>query len=265
MNRLVDIGDTRLYCEVHGTGPSLVLVPGASGDGGYLQPLADALADEFTVVTYDRRGNSRSPRPEGWTRTSSEEQARDIAGLVRALDVAPAVVLGNSSGAIIALYAVMEHKRLFRGALLHEPALLSVLQHPEDVMVVMQPMIKDAMAKGGPRAAMEAFVGFAAGESIRPLPGPVIQRMLNNGEVFFGLEFGTFESWRPDEERLRALSVPVKLLVGEESPPFFGEIGLWIAERLGNEVVRVPGGHVGMIDRLHDFVEAVRPLVRAMA
>jgi pimeloyl-ACP methyl ester carboxylesterase len=88
--------------------------------------------------------------------------------------------------------------------------------------------------------------------------------MLNNGEVFFDLEFGKFESWRPDEERLRALSVPVQPLVGQESPPFFGEASSWVAARVGREVVRVPGGHVGMIDRTHDFVEVVRPLIRSM-
>jgi pimeloyl-ACP methyl ester carboxylesterase len=76
VNQLVDVGETKLYCEVHGSGPSLVLVPGASGDGGYMQPLADALANEFTVITYERRGNSRSPRPEGWTKTSIETYKR---------------------------------------------------------------------------------------------------------------------------------------------------------------------------------------------
>ncbi len=261
---LVDVGETKLYCEVHGTGPSLVLVAGASGDGGYMQPLAEALADEFRVVTYDRRGNSRSPRPGGWTQTSADEQARDIAGLVRALDLAPAVVLGNSYGSIIALYAVMEHEGLFRGALLHEPALWSVLEHPEGPQAMLKPLIEDAMAKGGPRAAMEAFMGFALGESARFLPEPVIERMLANGEVFFGLEFGNFESWRPDEGRVRGLSIPVHLLVGKESPPFFGEAASWIAARVGTDVVPVPGGHFGFIDNTRDFAGIVRPLMRSM-
>lgn len=263
-NGLVDVGGTKLYSEVRGSGPSVVLVPGAGGDGGYLQPLAEALADEFTVLTYDRRSNSRSPRPEGWTQTSNEEQARDIAGLVRALDLAPAVVFGNSGGAINALCAVVEHESLFRGAILHEPPLLSVLEHPEQVQAILQPIIEEAMAKGGPRAAMKAFVGFAAGEAIRPLPAPILERMLNNGEVFFGFEFGRFESWRPDEQRLWALSIPVRLLVGEESPPFFAEASSWIAERLGTEVIRAPGGHVGMIDKTYEFAKVLRPLLHSM-
>jgi pimeloyl-ACP methyl ester carboxylesterase len=180
MSELVDIGETRLFCELHGTGPSVVLVPGATGDAGYMQPLADALADEFKVVTYDRRGNSRSPGPPGWTQTSVEEQARDLAGLIGALELAPTVVLGNSWGAVIALCAAMEHEHLLRGAVLHELVLPTVLEHPEEAMAELEPMIEEAMAKGGPPAATKAFVEFAFGASLHSLPNAVVDRMLGN-------------------------------------------------------------------------------------
>ena len=58
---------------------------GATGDGGHFDTLADLLADEFTLITYDRRGNGRSPAPAGWTTTSAEEQADDAAALVNSL------------------------------------------------------------------------------------------------------------------------------------------------------------------------------------
>ena len=60
------------------------------------------LADEFTVLTYDRRGNSRSPRPADWTSTSVDQQATDAAELLMSLNLAPALVYGSSSGAIFA-------------------------------------------------------------------------------------------------------------------------------------------------------------------
>jgi pimeloyl-ACP methyl ester carboxylesterase len=44
----------------------VLLIMGATGDGGHFDKLADRLADEFTVITYDRRGNGRSPVPTGW-------------------------------------------------------------------------------------------------------------------------------------------------------------------------------------------------------
>jgi hypothetical protein len=45
-----------------------------TGDAGHHAEVADLLASEFTVVTYNRRGNSRGPRPQGWTATSIDEQ-----------------------------------------------------------------------------------------------------------------------------------------------------------------------------------------------
>ncbi|HLQ54542.1 MAG TPA: hypothetical protein VK162_09740 [Streptosporangiaceae bacterium] len=52
---------TDLHHRVWGSGPGVLFIPGASGDSGSFERVADRLAGEFTVVTYDRRGNSRSP------------------------------------------------------------------------------------------------------------------------------------------------------------------------------------------------------------
>jgi pimeloyl-ACP methyl ester carboxylesterase len=41
-----------------------------TGDADHFETLADLLADEFTIVSYDRRGNGRSRRPAGWAMTS---------------------------------------------------------------------------------------------------------------------------------------------------------------------------------------------------
>jgi pimeloyl-ACP methyl ester carboxylesterase len=95
---IVTAGTTELYHEVRGAGPPLLLIIGASGDAGHFAAVAEELADGFTVVTYDRRGNSRSPRPPGWNATTIEEHADDAAALLRALEVAPAAVFGSSSG-----------------------------------------------------------------------------------------------------------------------------------------------------------------------
>ena len=81
---VVDVNGAMLYYEKQGTGPSILLIAGSTGDAGHFSRSADLLADEFTVVVYDRRGNSRSPRPPGWTVTSVAEQADDAAGLIRA-------------------------------------------------------------------------------------------------------------------------------------------------------------------------------------
>jgi len=72
--------ETELYYEARGDGPPLLLIMGASGCGGVFGRFAELLADEFTVVSYDRRGNGRSPRPADWHTTSPEEQAEHVGG-----------------------------------------------------------------------------------------------------------------------------------------------------------------------------------------
>ena len=49
-----------IYCEHRGSGPLLLLITGGMGDAGFYSSAADILANEFTVLNYDRRCNSRS-------------------------------------------------------------------------------------------------------------------------------------------------------------------------------------------------------------
>ncbi len=88
---------------MRGDGPPVLLVMGATGDAGHFETVAELLADEFTVLTYDRRANGRSPRPDGWAATSVDEHADDAAALLGALGLAPAAVFGTSSGGVFAL------------------------------------------------------------------------------------------------------------------------------------------------------------------
>jgi pimeloyl-ACP methyl ester carboxylesterase len=120
----------QLYYELRGAGVPLLLIMGASGCGGVFDRFADVLAEGCTVVTYDRRGNGRSPRPSNWDTTSAEEQADDAAALLDALGLAPAVVFGTSSGGIFALATVLHHPEAVQGAILHEPALFTLFDDP---------------------------------------------------------------------------------------------------------------------------------------
>jgi pimeloyl-ACP methyl ester carboxylesterase len=69
-----------LYYEVSGSGPMLLLIPGGPADAGVFADLAGFLADRYTVVAYDPRGNSRSVtdghrRTSSWTSTATTPPA----------------------------------------------------------------------------------------------------------------------------------------------------------------------------------------------
>ncbi len=256
---------TELYYERRGSGPPVLFIPGATGDAGHFEPVAEALSGEFTTIVYDRRGNSRSPRPPGWSATSIDEQADDAAGLLLALGLAPATIVGTSSGAVIGLNLLLRHADVARGALLHEPALIGVLPDPHAVYAQMQPIIERGMATGGPRGAVEAFARTVAGDAtFEGLPADLRERMLGNGETLFQIEFGTFETYRPSDADLASVSRPVVVLAGTESPPFLLETSRWLAGALGIQTETLPGGHAPYLDRPAQVAETLRPFLRQM-
>jgi pimeloyl-ACP methyl ester carboxylesterase len=252
-----------LHHEVRGTGPPVLMIPGVLGDGGTFDRLAPLLADEFTVITYDRRGNSRSPRPPGWEATSVDEQADDAAALLGALRLPPALLYGTSGGGAIALAALLRHPGAVRGALLHEPWVPALMHRPEDAEAPFESAIERGWAAGGPGAAVDAFLREVLGDGARLDPDRP-SRIRGNGEVAFRLESPAWGRFAPDPERLAALRMPIAVMCGTESAPVFRASATALAARLGVETIAAPGGHVPQLDRPDELAAAIRPILRRL-
>jgi pimeloyl-ACP methyl ester carboxylesterase len=113
-----------LYYEVRGAGPVLLLICGGIYDAAGYAGLAGRLADHYTVVTYDRRGNSRSPLDGPPERQSIEVHGDDAHRILTAVGVTgneSADVFGNSSGAEIGLELAARHPEQVRTLVAHEP------------------------------------------------------------------------------------------------------------------------------------------------
>jgi pimeloyl-ACP methyl ester carboxylesterase len=269
----VSVNGTQLYYERRGSGPSVLFIQGATGDGGTFTQVAELLAGEFTVVTYDRRGNSRSPRPEGWTTTSMDEQADDAAALLRALDLAPAAVFGTSGGAVILLNLLLRHPEVLRGALVHEPPHIPVVPGGAELGAHFQAMTEQALAKGGPRGAMEFFLRAEAGEAnFEHLEPALRERMLGNADVFFSTELEPFVTYVPDAAALGQVGVPVVALAGVDhrgaglgQGDYHYEATRWVADRVGTDLIEVPGAHAPYLDHPRELAAALRPLLRQVS
>ncbi len=263
---LIDVGATKLYYEVRGSGPALLLITGGTGDAGEWMGVAPELAKEFTVVTYDRRGFSRSPRPDSWTATNMSEQADDDAALLHALDLAPAGVVGHSSGGAIACALVASHPEVVRHAVIYEPPLFAVVPNGEEIAAGIRATAEQAMAVGGPRRAMEVFmrhiVGGEAFESLDFDPASA-ERILDNGEVFVPIDMPPVGTFVPDRDRMRSSGVPLTVVIGEENrDTWFGAATAWLSAGTGADLVELPGGHVGYLTHPEEFVEMVRRITR---
>ena len=259
---MLRVNGAELHHEVRGNGPAVLLIMGASGDGGHFDRLGELLADQFTIITYDRRGNGRSPPPSGWTTTSISEQADDAATLLATLDQSPAVVFGTSLGAIYALDLLIRHRQAVRAAVLHEPPLYGVLDDPEGVLAEVTPLLREAMETGGSPALVERFWRWVAGDrGWDQLEASLRDRMLATADTFCDIERGTYETFRPDDATLATIDVPVAVLAGEHSPPFRVQIAHWLADRIGVPVMPAPDGHTPYIEHPEELANTIRPLL----
>jgi pimeloyl-ACP methyl ester carboxylesterase len=248
-----------LYVERHGTGPPLLFVMGATGDGGHFAEVASLLADAFTVILYDRRGNGRSPRPPGWSSTSAEEQADDAAALLAELGMQPAAVYGTSSGAVIALCLLLRHPGAVSAALLHEPAMFALFDDPEAVSSAISAVVAEGVAAGGRPLGLERFWRFIATDAgWEELPADLRERMLASADTYFGLEGGAFSRWTPDPEALRERRAPVHVLVSDDSHAFFAQGAGRLCALADAALTRVPGTHTPQRDHPRELADAIR-------
>jgi pimeloyl-ACP methyl ester carboxylesterase len=279
-----------LYYEVRGSGPILLLICGGVYDAAGYAGLAQQLADRYTVVTYDRRGNSRSPLDGPPEPQSIEVHGGDAYRILDAVGVTgdePAYVFGNSSGAEIGLELAARHPELVRTLVAHEPPVFELLPDRDHWRALLQ-RVEETFAREGAGPAGQLFSaglqmrggepvqGEAADGQQERLPGgagapqgepglemvAMLARFEKNMVFFIGYEVPPFGRYVPDIAALKTSPVRIVPAAGSLSagePPHRAALAL--AEQLGTEPVIFPGDHGGFGAESEAFAARLREVL----
>src|SRR5215813_5103560 len=161
-----------LYYEVTGSGPVLLMIPGAPADAGAFAAIGAQLADRYTVVTYDWRGSSRSPLdqpPDMPDALPMQVQGDDAAHLLAAVADGPARVLGCSGGALTGLDLAARHPGQVDALVAHEPPAMNLLPDGARWRAAFQ-QVSETYRREGAGAAMQQFITTAV-RTGGPQPG----------------------------------------------------------------------------------------------
>jgi pimeloyl-ACP methyl ester carboxylesterase len=263
----------QLYFEIQGTGPILLMIPGGPTDAGIFAGLAHFLADRYTVVRYDPRGNSRSLLDGSPEDQNMDLHGDDAARLLATLGGEPAFVLGSSGGAQIGLNLAARHPGRVNTLVAHEPPCIELLPDGAEERSFTESVYETYRTAGvGP--AMQKFMvgaGLASGSPPEgsgppPPPSPEMQeafgRIQGNMDFFLAHGLKPISLFVPDVATLRVGTPRIVIGVGEASA---GQIAfrcaVALAQQLGTAPVFFAGGHGSYGDQPSEFAEQLHQVL----
>lgn len=263
----LEVPGAKLNYQTVGSGPLLVLIPGARGDGTIYHPLSHALAPQFSVLTYDRRGYAGSSLdgPQDYT-CRLETDADDVACLIQDAGAEPAIVFGSSSGAIVALDIVTRHPEVVGTLVAHEPPAMKLLPDSGRWLAFVNDIYETYRADGL-QPAMGKFLMSMMSESDREMlkqnagQGDMA-RMARDFGYWFERELRQYPATDFDMAALQACAGHTMFIAGEDTADLLPhKIAVAFAQKLGVPLHVLPGGHIGYVTRADEFAHALAAII----
>jgi pimeloyl-ACP methyl ester carboxylesterase len=244
-----------LAYEQQGSGPHLVLITGLGYGGWFWHKVVPGLARHFTVTTFDNRGSGGSDKPAG--PYTVEMMAADTAGLLDALNITNATILGHSLGGYLAQQLIYTRPDLVGRLILASTNSggLKVIPITAEALEVM------TNRQGDPIELIRRGIRVATAPGFLEAQPDVVQELINyrlggpvppaayTAQVMAGAGTAAWSDSLVDAH-LAAIRVPTLILFGEHDrvvPP--GNAGLLAAKIPQAQVKILPNtGHLFPIE-----------------
>jgi pimeloyl-ACP methyl ester carboxylesterase len=251
----IEIDGRQLHYIDQGEGqpPVIIFIHGGLDDYRCWQFQIDSFSSKYRAISYSRR----FAYPNKWIGNLAQDNtieanARDLAKVIRKLDLAPAHLVGASYGAFIALYCVSKNPELAKTMVLNEPPILSFLarSHLKDDVELLQGFrtrvqgpTEDAFKRGDFKKAAQTFIDRVMDMEnfFDELPEEDKQYLMDNAK---SLE-GELESAQPSsfsvEDVKHITTIPTLIVKGELSPKWLLRIADILSENMPNtEQIVIP-------------------------
>lgn len=255
----LSINDLKIYYELHGEGPLLILIAGYTCDVSFWSTVLDPLSKQFKVLTFDNRGAGRTDTPD--TPYSIETMADDTLRLAKALGFSQYMVLGHSMGGCIAQQiAYKAPHRIVKLILANtsasfSPGIIMNFQFFHDLHALGTPV--DLLLRGFmPWLYSDAFLSNQ--ETVRTIlkksqDNPCLQSLLGERRQMEAIMQFDSRGW------CSSIRSPTLILAGEKDLLSPVEEARYLAKELPNsQLVILPNmGHLPLIEQPQIFLKTV--------
>lgn len=249
-----------LYYEDMGEGVPILLIPPAGSTGSTWGAAVDELARVGRVITYDRRGYARSG---GQPPHSMSRHAADAAALLEHLRAAPAVVVGTSAGAGIAIDLAVRRPDLVRAVVAHEFPWRMIRHLPTGAQIAVFANIASFALRRRYSDAAETLLRAAysyreGGTAWDAFPEDWRRVGRENGRAAVADFRNSIRSY-PSAADLATIAVPVVCSYGERSPAFMAPLVRSLAGAIPTAITHeIRGaGHAAPFDATAEFVQLI--------
>lgn len=260
-----EVNDIDLYYDDIGSGDCVVLTHGSWTDADGWNAAAALLAEKYRVVTWDRRGHSRSQA--GELPGSRAEDAADLAGLIEHVSDSPVHAVGNSYGANITLTLAATHPHLLASVAVHEPPLFALLENEQDTALQRElaeataelAVVRHLLVAGRHRSAAEHFIEHVAlgPGTWRCLPEQFRATLERNATTYLD-EMDDPTALTVDTAALASAEVPMLLTHGTDSPSLFTAVIEMLRDLVPAEIDVIDGaGHVPHTTNTEQWVSRI--------
>jgi pimeloyl-ACP methyl ester carboxylesterase len=241
---ILEARGVELAWSARGEGPSTLLIHETAASGAVWEPVAEALSDRARAITYDRRGWGASTAPDGYRRTTVEEQSEDAAALIESIG-GPAVLCGAGAGAVVALDLLLRRPDLVAGSVLIEPLLLQLLPVATEALSHDRRRLEGAVADR--HEVVEVYLSgalTALGPGVARLPDQVAAEARER-EASVIAELGMTSGWTTPLPRLARAERPSVIVTAPSTPPLLRDASAALGTRLAASSAReVDSGHL---------------------
>jgi pimeloyl-ACP methyl ester carboxylesterase len=209
ISRVASADGTPIAVECAGSGPSLVIVHGGTGDRTRWTPLFPLLDSKFRVCAMDRRAHGASGDTLPY---SLQKEVEDVVAVVAA-QPGPVFVLGHSFGAVCAFEAAFHTKKIARLALYEPPVRLA--DH-SPILARMETMMRNGDREGALMTFMKEIVMISADEVAAMKARPSWAGLLASVETAVRQD-RALSQYQFDPARARTITVPTLLMAGSKT------------------------------------------------
>jgi pimeloyl-ACP methyl ester carboxylesterase len=253
------------YYEVMGEGLPILLIPPSGSTASTWGALPTELAGSGRVIAYDRRGY---PRSGGEVVRSAAEHALDAAALLEALEARPALAVGTSAGATIALDLAVRRPDLVRAVVVHEAA-WRALQHPDASGLGTLARMQWLAWRGRYPEAAETLLRWVysyrdGGSAWDAFPEQWRQAARGNGRSVVADLRATMGGY-PSPQDLATITAPVVCTYGSRSRSYMRAVTRALAGAIPTATVREIGGaaHAVAFDAPRIFAHVIADAIRS--